>query len=91
MPFRIFMGIVDTEISEAEDVGMGIDVGTVDILGNIVDEEFSKALDNTEVGGFDCIGNESGDVNNRDVVGMELAEDCDKLRLIMVVEGGGPS
>jgi hypothetical protein len=90
MPFRT-IGIVDTEVPEAEDVGIGIDVGTIDILGNIVDVEFSKALDNTAVGGFDCIGDEGGAVNNRDVVGMEFAEDCATLRLIMAVEGGGPS
>ena len=90
MPFGT-LGIVDTEGPEAEDVGIGIDVGIIDILGNIVDAEFNNALDNTAVGGFDCIGDEGGAVINRDVVGTEFAEDCAKLRLIMAAEGGGPS
>jgi hypothetical protein len=89
MPFRT-IGIDDTEVTQAEDVGIGNDEGTIDILGNIDDVEFGKALDNTVVGGFDCIGDEGGAVNNRDVVGMEFAEDCATLRLIMAVESGGP-
>ena len=84
------IGIDDTEVTLAEDVGIGNDEGTIDTFGNIVDVEFGKALDNTAVGGFDCIGDEGGAVNNRDVGGTEFAEDCAKLRLIMAVGGGGP-
>ena len=57
MLFRT-IGIDDTEVTLAEDVGIGNDEGTIDTFGNIVDVEFGKALDNTAVGGFDCIGDE---------------------------------
>ena len=89
MPFRI-IGMEDTDVPQDVDVGIGNDDGAIGILGNIVDVEFGKALDNTAVGGFDCIGDGGGAVNNRDVVGTEFAEECAILRLIMAAEGGGP-
>ena len=87
----LFLAIAATEVLE-DDVGKGIDEGTIDILGNIDDEGFCKALDNTAVGGFVCIGNESGAVANLDVEGApEFAEDCARFRLMMVADdGGGP-
>ena len=87
----LFLAIAATEVLE-DDVGKGIDEGTIDILGNIVDGEFCKALDNTAVGGFVCIGNEGGAVVNRDVVGaIEYDEECTRFRLMMAAEeGGGP-
>ena len=87
----LFLAIAATEVLE-DDVGKGIDEGTIDILGNIVDGEFCKALDNTAVGGFVCIGNEGGAVVNLDVEGApEFAEDCARFRLMMVADdGGGP-
>ena len=87
----LFLGIA-TGGPEEDEVGNGIDEGTIDIRGNIDDEEFCKAFDNTAVGGFVCIGNESGAVVNLDVEGApEFAEDCARFRLMMVADdGGGP-
>lgn len=84
------MDIADIDGPGAEDVGNGNDEGTIDILGNMVDEGFGKAWDNTAVGGFVCIGDEGGAVSNRDVVGIEFVEDGVKLRLMMAAEGSGP-
>ena len=87
-----FLAIPASGGPEDDDVGSGIDEGTIDIRGNIDDEEFCKAFDNTAVGGFVCIGNEGGAVINLDVVGAcEYVVDSARFRLIMAAdEGGGP-
>ena len=88
----LFLDIDPTGGPDDCEVGNGIDEGTIDIRGKIDDEEFCKALDNTAVGGFVCIGNEGGAVINLDVVGAcEYVVDRARFRLIMAAdEGGGP-
>ena len=71
----------------------GKDEGTIDILGNIVADGFGEeALDDNTVergGGFACIDDGGGAVINRDVVGIEFVEDCNKPRFVMAADESG--
>ena len=80
--------MADADVPDVVEVVNDKDEGTIDILGSILAVEIGIALDNTVVG-LICIGSECGAVIIRVVVGIEFAEDCNKVRFRMAAEGGG--